>query len=331
VGRPGSGEHSTPSGGSTTTTAGHSEPCARWTVIAHPCRRSPARWQNGHRWRTGEGHDELTVGDRGDNPGPPLAKPSVEVVAVATIRRRRRTRQACRTRLSLALRAALRAAVPAGHGARCHDLDVRRRRAEDAGDRVGHQLHRRGAASSEPCHHDHHSRSGPRLGAAPRRVRRLRAVRWSRPRLGGARRELGDGTTPSRGGRQHPPGPDRRRWAGFADEHQVGSVGHRLDQRRRQLGVEHRRLVDDTMSASSGQSSPRENVPVVPCGPSKTVNGHRRLTGQLLEPLGRPAGRRRQTPIRWLRNLAKPPRRHGAALAGAGPPVRMLTPCWTPR
>src|SRR3954467_12418159 len=28
------------SGGTTTTTPGHSEPCARWTVMAHPCRRS---------------------------------------------------------------------------------------------------------------------------------------------------------------------------------------------------------------------------------------------------------------------------------------------------
>ena len=28
------------SGGTTTTTPGHSEPCARCTVIAHPCRRS---------------------------------------------------------------------------------------------------------------------------------------------------------------------------------------------------------------------------------------------------------------------------------------------------
>src|SRR3954453_18743953 len=247
------------SGGTTTTTPGHSDPCARWTVIAHPCRRSDIAFPV-----TVTGPE---VNETSSEPSPvlvtvptsPLAKPvgsSSRWLAVATTRSPASKPQTVPSPgLRTALSALFSSMVPAGP--RCTGVTTCTEPGSMPSARgiesVTSCTTRREASAEPVAGTTTTSRSGESTGgsspertAVASRAMAPPSARGPPPALPVQRGRLGhrDGAGVDQAA-QHVAGPDRRQLGRVADQQQVRSVGARLQQGGRPLHVEHRGLVDD--------------------------------------------------------------------------------------
>ncbi len=243
-----------PRRGSTATTAGNSDPCARCTVTAQPCARSPTdAGRHLDRPGAGEGHHQRRASRAAvTTPTSPLAKPSSRWLAVATTRSptsKPPTSPVARVEPGLERGVQRDRARP---GPRC--TGVTTCTSADA------MPSARGIESQTSCTVRCAASPASRAGTTTTSCRRsgstggqlAAAHRGRQPRDRAAlglpvqRRQLGhrDGAAVDEVA-EHPAGADRGQLRGVADEQQVAAVGARLEQRGGQLGVEHGRLVDD--------------------------------------------------------------------------------------
>ena len=123
--------------------------------------------------------------------------------------------------------------------------------------------------------------------------------------------------------RKHVPRPDRRQLVRVADEKQAAAGLQRLQERRHQRQVDHRRLVHDHRVAAERRiliviKGHRARL-LVKLRLEKPVDGRGLTSRDLREPLGGPAGRRSE--LRFELQLVEQLQnaRHDRRLARAGP------------